>query len=49
MLKIIIKSIILLKLIILSACTILPGINDLQTKKRPQTSLKIIILLMILE
>ena len=33
MLKIIIKSIILLKLIILSACTILPGINNLQTKK----------------
>lgn len=33
MLKIIIKSIILLKLIILSACTILPGINNIQTKK----------------
>ena len=33
MLKIIIKGVILLKLIILSACTILPGINDLQTKK----------------
>lgn len=33
MLKIIIKSIILLELIILSACTILPGINNLQTKK----------------
>ena len=33
MLKIIIKCVILLKLIILSACTILPGINNLQTKK----------------
>jgi polysaccharide export outer membrane protein len=33
MLKIIIKCVILLKLIILNACTILPGINDLQTKK----------------
>ena len=33
MLKIIIKGVILLKLIILSACTILPGINNLQTKK----------------
>ena len=33
MLKIITKCVILLKLIILNACTILPGINDLQTKK----------------
>ena len=33
MLKIITKCAILLKLIILNACTILPGINDLQTKK----------------
>lgn len=33
MLKIIIRCVILLKLIILNACTILPGINDLQTKK----------------
>ena len=33
MLKIIIKCVILLKLIILNACTILPGINDLQKKK----------------